>query len=149
MPAAEPERSEGNPVKESNPIFCLTKNIGKKKKQRRAKKFAKQLLVFCRDYEQNAVKKAKKWHLQWDSTRRAMPAAEPERSEGNPVKESNPIFCLTKNIGKKKKQQRANKFAKQLLAFCRDYELNAVKKAKKWHLQWDSNPCCRDENPVS
>ena len=21
--------------------------------------------------------------------------------------------------------------------------------AKKWHLQWESNPCCRDENPVS
>ena len=24
-----------------------------------------------------------------------------------------------------------------------------VEEAKKWHLQWDSNPCCRDENPVS
>ena len=34
-------------------------------------------------------------------------------------------------------------------AFCSDCVTILGKKAKKWHLQWDSNPCCRDENPVS
>ena len=41
-------------------------------------------------------------------------------------------------------------FPKPLLAFYRDCLLVIGKKGKKkWHLQRDSNPCCRDENPVS
>ncbi len=61
-------------------------------------------------------------------------------------KVSNPIFCAAKNNGKKKKQQRANLFAKLLLAFCRDYSRFLEKKTKKWHLQWDSNPENTAEN---
>ena len=73
-----------------------------------------------------------------------------EKRRATRRKVSNPIFLqMQKNNGKKKKQQRANLFAKLLLAFCGDCVTILGKKTKKWHLQRDSNPCCRDENPVS
>ena len=46
-------------------------------------------------------------------------------------KVSNPIFLqMQKNNGKKKKQQRANLFAKLLLAFCGDYSRFLEKRQK-------------------
>ena len=50
-----------------------------------------------------------------------------------------PFFLqMQKNNGKKKKQQRANSFAKLLLAFLQGLlTILGKKKTKKWHLQWE------------
>ena len=69
-----------------------------------------------------------------------------EKRRATLIKVSNPIFAVAKMTGENKKQPRENLFSKQLLAFHMDYDRFFK---KEWHLQRESNPCCRDENPVS
>ena len=66
-------------------------------------------------------KKIKKWHLQRDSTRRALPDEEPERSDGNPPhSEQSHFLRLQKIPGKKKKPDWQIYLLKSGVAFCRD-----------------------------
>ena len=65
-------------------------------------------------------------------------------------KVSDSIFLLEQKITAKRKNPDGQIYlSKSGFAFCRDYSRFLKKRQKKWHLQWDSNPCCRDENPVS
>ena len=55
---------------------------------------------------------------------------EPSRSDGNLLKESNPVFAWQKRTAKRKKICWKILFAVQIFAFCKDYEHGLDKRQK-------------------
>ena len=107
----------------------------KKKKQRQENLFSRQLLAFCKGLLLNADKK----NGERDGSRHKGEArSEPEQSEGNPIKESNPVFASAKMNGEKEKAT-AGKLVFQAVA-CFLQRITLERGQKKWRERRDSNP---------